>query len=105
MERIEIKVPDKNDSFSRVVLDGRVYYLRFSWNDYGQYWTFGVYTASREPITQANKVLPRFPYHLQYVDKRLPTGAFGVYTNKERVMRNDFNDGSALFCYIPLQEV
>ena len=37
-----IDVPDMNDSISRIVLSGKQYQLRFTWNDTGGYWTFGL---------------------------------------------------------------
>ena len=44
-----IKVPDFNDSFSRVVLSGKEYLIRFSYNFEGDYWTFGIYDHNRSP--------------------------------------------------------
>lgn len=101
MERLEIYVPDMNDSFSRVILDGTEYLLRFTWNDTKQRWHFGIYTVLREPIVQGLKLVPQFPINMQYIDARLPAGVFGVYTNLEAVGRKDFIDGKATFAYIP----
>ena len=36
-----ISMPDMNDSFSRVVIKGREYLLRLTYNSTGDYWTFG----------------------------------------------------------------
>lgn len=74
MERLEIYVPDMNDSFSRVILDGTEYLLRFTWNDTKQRWYFGIYTVLREPIIQGLKLVPQFPVNMQYIDKRLKAG-------------------------------
>lgn len=101
MERLEIYVPDMNDSFSRVILDGTEYLLRFTWNDTKQRWYFGIYTVLREPIVQGLKLVPQFPVNMQYIDKRLPSGVFGVYTNLEAIGRSDFADKKAIFAYIP----
>ena len=38
MEYYEISVPDRNDSVMRVNLDGTYYYLRVTWNAYGEFW-------------------------------------------------------------------
>ena len=98
MKRLEIYVPDMNDSFSRVLLDGTEYLLRFTWNDTKGRWYFGVYTVLREPI------VPQFPVNMQYIDKRLPPGIFGVYTNLEAVGRSDFTNGKAIFAYVSSKE-
>ena len=46
---IVIQVPEYNDSFSRVVLGRKEYLIRFSYNDSGNYWTFGIYDGNRNP--------------------------------------------------------
>lgn len=101
MERLEIFVPDMNDSFSRVILDGAEYLLRFTWNDTTQRWYFGIYTVMREPIVQGLKLIPQFPVNMQYIDRRLPSGVFGVYTGLAAVGRSDFANGKAIFAYVP----
>jgi hypothetical protein len=104
MERLEISVPDLNDSFSKVVLDGAEYLMRFTWNDTAGRWSFGIYTILREPIVQGLKIVPQFPLNLQYIDERLPNGIFGVYSKLEVIGRQDFNDKKAVFAYIPITE-
>ena len=104
LERLTIDIPDLNDSFSRAVLEGSVYNIRFTWNEAGQFWSFGLFTSLHEPIVQSVKIVPRFPLNLQYIDSRLPNGVLGVYTEKARVLRNDFKDGSAVFAYIPVNQ-
>ena len=114
MKMIEISVPNLNDSFSRVILDSTAYLIRFTWNETGQYWTFGIYTSLQEPIVQGIKIVPRFPLNLQYIDKRLPNGVLGVYTKgnfhgkfpyQERILRNDFKNGNAVFAYISANQL
>jgi hypothetical protein len=99
--RLEIKVPDMNDSFSKAVLNGVEYSLRFTWNDTKARWSFGVYTILREPIVQGIKLVPKFPINIQYIDKRLPAGMFAVYTNLDAIGRSDFIEGRAVFAFIP----
>ena len=101
MTRLEITVPDMNDSFSRVVLDGTQYFIRFTWNDTSQRWNFGLYTIQREPLVQGQRMAPSFPLNLQIVDERFPSGIFGVYTDLESIGRRDFINGRAVFAYIP----
>ena len=101
MTRLEISVPDMNDSFSRVVLDGTQYLIRFTWNDTAKRWSFGLYTIQKEPIIQGQRMVPRFPLNLQIVNENFPSGIFGVYSDLDSVGRNDFIDGRAVFAYIP----
>ena len=100
MARIDISVPNMNDSFSRVVLDGTQYLIRFTWNDTAQRWSFGLYTIQKEPLVQGQRMIPRFPLNLQIVDDTFPRGIFGVYSDFESVGRDDFINGKAIFAYI-----
>jgi len=59
------------------------------------------YTILREPIVQGVKLVPKFPINIQYIDERLPSGIFGVYTNLETVGRSDFAERKAIFAYVP----
>ena len=104
MTRIIIDIPDLNDAFSKVVLDGRQYLLRTTWNDTAQRWSFGLYTSQKEPLIQGQRIVPRFPLNYQIVDERFPAGLFGVYTNLENIGRHDFTNGRAVFAYIPVGE-
>jgi len=100
MARLDISVPDMNDSFSRVVLDGTQYLIRFTWNETAQRWSFGLFTIQREPLVQGLRIVPRFPLNLQIVDDRFPTGVFGAFSDFENVGRRDFINGRATFAYI-----
>jgi len=100
MEIINIAVPDMNDSFSRVVLDNTQYLIRFTWNEVGQSWSFGLYTMQHEPIAVGVKMVSRFPLNLQIIDDRYPKGVFGVYSDFDRIGRNSFTEGKAAFSYI-----
>jgi hypothetical protein len=99
---LEISVPDLNDSFSRVVLDGVQYLIRFTWNDTAQRWSFGLFTTQKAPLAQGIRMVPRFPLNLQIVGDTFPQGVFGVYTDLAAVGRRDFMDGKAVFAYIPV---
>ena len=97
---LEIAVPDMNDSFSRVVLDGTQYLIRFTWNEKAQRWSFGVFNMQKEPLAQGIRIVPRFPLNLQIVNEKFPRGLFGAYTNLPFVGRDDFKNGNATFAYI-----
>ena len=103
MNRIEIAVPDFNDSFSRVVLSGTQYLIRFSYIDTFDYWTFGLYTTLQEPIVEGIKIVPQFPLNLFFNNRNMPNGVFGVFTELEKVGRDDFLNGKAIFAYIPAE--
>ena len=100
MNRLEIHVPDLNDSFSRVVLGGTAYLIRFTWNDTAQRWSFGLYTTQKEPLAVNLRMVPRFPLNLQIVDSGFPGGIFGVYSSLASVGRQDFLNGKAIFAFI-----
>ena len=100
MKRLEIAVPNHNDSFSRVTLDGKQFMIRFTWNDTAQRWCFGLYTMQREPLAVGLRMVPRFPLNIQIVDDRIPSGIFGVYSDQKSVGRKDFIEGKARFTYI-----
>lgn len=98
--------PDKNDSFTRIVLDGDEYLFRFSYNYYGGFWTMGIYQNENTPIVAAIKILPTFPvnwYFRQYIE--LPKGILAVITKLEKIGRNDFANGNAQFVYATRDEV
>ena len=103
MNRIEITVPDFNDSFSRVVLSGTQYLIRFSYIETFDYWTFGLYTTLQEPIVEGIKIVPQFPLNLFFNSRNMPNGVFGVFTELEKVGRDDFLNGKAIFAYIPAE--
>ena len=44
-----IAVPDMNDSVSRIVLNGTVYQIRFTYNDTEGRWYFGLNDAQGAP--------------------------------------------------------
>ena len=94
MEYTIIEVPDLNDSMSRVVLNGKAYLIRFTWNDRGGFWKFGLYDT----------IVPRFPMNLFYGVTALPSGVFGVMTKLEHIGRNDFLDGKASFVFCPAED-
>jgi len=102
MEYIIIEVPDMNDSVSRVVLNSKQYHIRFTWNDTGGFWCFGLSDALSNPILIGVKIVPRFPLNVFYGIAELPEGVFGVFTELDQVGRDDFNNEKAQFAFIPV---
>lgn len=97
--------PDMNDSFTRVVLEGTEYLARFTYNNDGDYWTFGLYKTEDEPIITSLKVVPCFPINHYFKHSDMPDGIFGVLTKQDRVGRNAFVSGDAQFVFIPTGEL
>lgn len=104
MQRIDIEIPDFNDSFCSAVLDGVEYWLRFTWNEFAQRWYFGLYTSRREPIVTGLRIVPQFPLNIQYIDERIPLGIFAAWTNDAEIGRRDFVEGRAGFAYVSATE-
>ncbi len=102
---IVISLPDMNDSFSRVVIKGREYLLRLTYNSSGDYWTFGLYLSEDTPIVTAIKIVPNFPLNRYFRTSDMPDGIFGVLTSLARVGRNAFVSGEAQFVFIPSEEL
>jgi hypothetical protein len=102
---IYITVPDMNDSVSSITIDEKQYLIRFTYNGTGDYWSFGISDNDDNPIVTATKIVPNFPltHFLNFTD--LPDGIFGALSDKERITRESFNDGTAEFVYIPWSEV
>lgn len=93
--------PDKNDSFTRIVLDGEEYLFKFAYNYSGEFWSLGIYSSEDEPIVSDIKITPSFPvnwYFRQYIS--LPKGMLAVITSLETIGRDDFSNGNAKFVYI-----
>lgn len=97
-----IDVPDKNDSVSRIVLDGTAYHIRFVYNDTEDRWRFGLYNSQMEPIIQGIKIVPRFPLNMFKGRDDIPNGAFVCISNYDVVGRDDFSEGRARFAYVPI---
>lgn len=100
-----ISLPDMNDSFSRVVIQGREYLIRLTYNSTGDYWTFGVYLSEDTPIITAIKIVPNFPLNRYFNTIDMPDGIFGAITQLERIGRNAFRNGEAQFVFIPSDEL
>ncbi len=100
MEYTIIEVPDMNDSVSRVVLNGKQYQVRFTWNDTGGYWSFGLLDSLGTPIVVGMKIVPRFPINVFHAVE-LPIGIFGAFSELEKIGRLDFVEGKARFGFIP----
>lgn len=100
----EIEVPDMNDSVSRIVLDGNVYNIRFTYNDTFDYWKLSLYDDLMEPIVLGIKIVPNFVLNLMTATRDMPKGTFVAYSRQEEVGRTAFLEGKAAFLYVPLEQ-
>lgn len=103
MEYIIIEVPDMNDSLSRIVLSGKEYQIRFTYNDTFDFWKFSLYTYGGEPIVLGIKIVPKIPLNLFQSTSQLPDGVFGVLTNLDRIGKKSFLEGAAKFIFCPVK--
>lgn len=102
---IIISVSDATDSFSRILLDGNEYLMRFTYNAEMDYWSFGLYRSDETPIIASVKVVPNIPLFFFYTHTELPAGSFIVLCDTEKIGRDSFNDGSAQLIYYPHSEL
>lgn len=103
MDYIIIEVPDLNDSISRTALLGKQYQLRFTWNDTGGYWMFGVMDSLGQPLVVGVKIVPQFPLNLFWGTESTPQGVFAALTEGTAIGRDDFVSGKARFVFIPAE--
>ena len=100
MRTFNISVPDMNDSLSRIVIRGVEYLIRFTYNDTYDFWSFGLYTPSREPIVQNIMIVPKLPLNFFVGVVGMPEVLFGCKSTLEHIGRNDFKSGFATFYYV-----
>ena len=97
-----IRVPDMNDSMSRVILNKKPYYLRMQYLDTPGRWMFGIYDIYRNPIILGIKIVPNFCLNVYYGRDDIPEGAFIACSRQPVIGRQSFNNGEAKFIFIPV---
>ncbi len=102
MDYTIIEVPDMNDSVSRITLKGKLYQLRFTWNDTGGFWTFGISDSLGNPIRVGVRIVPQLPLNLFWGTDEMPFGVFAALSELEEIGRTDFVEGRAQFIFIPV---
>lgn len=93
---IYITVPDENDSIGRIDLYGKQFYIRFTYNNYGGYWNFGLYDAQMNPLIPMTRIVENYMLNFYYTYTDFPDGLFGAIC-KGKIGRNSFKDGTAVF--------
>lgn len=100
-----ITVPDMNDSMSSITIGKKEYLIRFTYNEMGDFWSFGIYSVEEEPIIAMTRIVPNFPLTHFYAYTDLSDGAFGAISSDGNVGRSAFKEGTAEFVYIPYSEL
>ena len=95
----KINVPDYDDSISLAIIGEVRCRLRFRWDTVGEFWEFGVYDTEFNPIFQGIKVVPNFPLNLFSGHVEFSNGYFYVNTNEQRLTRDSFKNGLAVFMF------
>lgn len=102
---IKLTVPDYHDSFSKVTLEGTVYWLRYQYNPYGDYWSVGLYDEDQNMLIAPTRIVPicdLFRSFKSYED--IPQGYLLCISKKEKIGENAFNDKDAFIVYINADE-
>ena len=102
---IIISVPQLNDSLSRIVLDGKECFLRFSWNTEGEFWSFAIWKSWDTALVSGIKVVPNYPLTETVNASGMPQGVFAALSNKTAIGKEDFWNGLASFVYASPDEV
>ena len=99
---IKIEVPNENDAFFDVELDGKTWYFNTRWNDAAKYWTLSIFNADRKlmlaglPILRGTDMLHLY----KYMDiPQKPLRAIMTVSDPENPSRYDFRDGKAKLIY------
>ena len=96
---VEFEIHFNNDSFSRVVLDGREYYLRTTYNTQHDFWTFGVWSSFDE-LLYAVKLVPGIPLNKYVYAENAPKGLFYCFCAEKQVTRRAVRDKAAYMVYV-----
>lgn len=104
MKYTVIQVPHYNDSFSRIVLDGKVWDIRFTYNNATDCWKFGLFDSQRNPILQDVKIVPGIPLNHAFCKPPYPSVLFAAKTKKDRIGYRDFWDENAEFLFVELKD-
>lgn len=99
-----ISVPRMNDSFSRIVLDNKVWEIRFTYNHPTDCWKFGLFDTERNPVIQDIKIVPGIPINHSFWKRPYPNVLFAVKTKLDRVGHEDFWNGNAEFFYAEMEK-
>lgn len=94
-----ISVPDRDDSVALATIGNVSCRIRFRWNDIEEFWDFGIYDVDMNPVFIGIKMVPNYPLNLSTGSDLFSDGYFYVMTKEERLNRDSFKAGFAVFCF------
>lgn len=99
---IIIPIPNHNDSLLEVELDEEIFFLHFSWNSTGGFWTMAVENAYNDEVISGIPLLPNRLLLSQFTGEELPIGDFMVVRedNLQALGREDFFAEKASLIYL-----
>lgn len=100
---IRIPVLDANDSLLEIELDGETFFLHFSWNSEGEFWSLGLEDYARNVILAGVRMVPNTPLFSMFRHLSIPAGeiyAVLLDSTREDLLRTDFADDSAELVYV-----
>ena len=100
----KINVPTYEDSIGGITLSNQRYEIRFTHNFECDFWTFGLYTATGNPIFEGIKIVPNYILNPIGNFPNSPPGVFVADSKQEKITKNDFQNGLAQFLYVPYNE-
>lgn len=102
---IKITVPDAHDSMSKVVLDEVVYWMRCTYNSFGDYWSIGLYDEDQNALIPMTKAVPMYDLFRSYKSYvGIPQGYLFCVSKVEKIGETAFKDGNAILVYIGREE-
>lgn len=103
---ITISIPHHNDSLLEVELDEEIFFLHFSWNETGGFWTMAVENAYNDEIVSSIPLLPNRLLLSQFSLEALPLGDFMVVREDDlqTVGREDFFAKKATLIYLEVND-
>jgi hypothetical protein len=92
---IEIPFKARPAFIERVTFDDRSYYLYFTWNSRGEFWSFSIGLTEGEPIVSDIKLILDFDLLSPFKNPELPQGKLFIIDtigNQNEIGRDDFNN-------------
>jgi len=103
---IELFPIDANDSILEADLDGRTFYIGFSWNETAQAWTLSLRDLRGELLSSSIACVPFWPLLWQIRHPSHPPGELFVYLRDGAVLdREAFVRGDANVIYFEAAEM
>lgn len=103
---ITISIPHHNDSLLEVELDEEIFFLHFSWNETGGFWTMAIENAYNDELVSGIALLPNRLLLQPFSEESLPLGEFIVVREDEQqaVGWEDFFAKKATLIYLEVDD-